>query len=93
MFVERVAAGRNVSADAVRNGFGQGRMVGAKGAVNRMTLELIMPEGWRAEIIGEQQRRRDRPAQCQGQSELSHERGQLMAPTIIGLPAIAGCRA
>jgi signal peptide peptidase SppA len=33
MFVDRVAAGRNVDADAVRNGFGQGRMVGAQEAL------------------------------------------------------------
>lgn len=33
MFVNRVAAGRNTDADAVRNGFGQGRMVGAKEAI------------------------------------------------------------
>lgn len=33
MFVDRVAAGRGVDADAVRNGFGQGRMVGAAEAV------------------------------------------------------------
>jgi ClpP class serine protease len=33
MFVDRVAAGRNVTSDAVRNGFGEGRMVGAAQAV------------------------------------------------------------
>lgn len=33
MFVDRVAAGRGVTAQAVRDGFGQGRMLGAKGAV------------------------------------------------------------
>lgn len=33
MFVDRVAEGRGVTADSVRNGFGQGRMVGARDAV------------------------------------------------------------
>lgn len=33
MFVSAVAAGRGVSAEAVRNGFGEGRVVGAKDAV------------------------------------------------------------
>lgn len=33
MFVDRIATGRNVDVDAVRNGFGQGRMVGAEEAV------------------------------------------------------------
>ncbi|WP_109808412.1 S49 family peptidase [Sphingosinithalassobacter portus] len=33
MFVDRVAQGRNVSSDTVRNGFGEGRMVSASQAV------------------------------------------------------------
>lgn len=33
MFVDRVAAGRGVTTQAVRDGFGEGRMVGAKAAV------------------------------------------------------------
>lgn len=33
MFVDRVAAGRGVTSQAVRDGFGQGRMLGAKGAI------------------------------------------------------------
>lgn len=41
MFVDRVAAGRNVSSAAVRNGFGQGRMVGAKAAVREGMADRI----------------------------------------------------
>lgn len=33
LFVERVASGRGVTTEAVRNGFGQGRMIGAAAAV------------------------------------------------------------
>ncbi|MDB5582153.1 MAG: Peptidase [Bradyrhizobium sp.] len=40
-FVDRVARGRNVSTDAVRNGFGQGRMVGAKEAVAQGMVDRI----------------------------------------------------
>jgi len=41
MFVDRVAAGRNVSSDTVRNGFGQGRMLGAAGAVREGMADRI----------------------------------------------------
>ena len=41
MFVDRVAKGRNVSTDAVRNGFGQGRMVRAADAVREGMADRI----------------------------------------------------
>lgn len=41
MFVDRVAAGRGVGADAVRNGFGQGRMLGAAAAVREGMADRI----------------------------------------------------
>jgi signal peptide peptidase SppA len=41
MFVDRVAAGRGVSADAVRNGFGQGRVLGAQAAVREGLADRI----------------------------------------------------
>jgi signal peptide peptidase SppA len=41
MFIERVAAGRGTDADAVRNGFGQGRMVGATDAVRMRMADRI----------------------------------------------------
>jgi signal peptide peptidase SppA len=41
MFVGRVATGRNVDTDAVRNGFGQGRMVGAGQALKMRMADRI----------------------------------------------------
>lgn len=41
MFVDRVAAGRNVTAAAVRDGFGQGRMVGAAAAVREGMADRV----------------------------------------------------
>jgi len=41
MFVDRVAAGRGVTTDAVRNGFGQGRMLGAKAAVREGMADRV----------------------------------------------------
>lgn len=41
MFVDRVAKGRGVSADQVRNGFGQGRMLGAEAAVREGMADRI----------------------------------------------------
>lgn len=41
MFVDRVAKGRDVTTDAVRNGFGQGRMLGAAGAVREGMADRI----------------------------------------------------
>lgn len=41
MFVDRVAAGRGVTTDAVRNGFGQGRMLGAAAAVREGMADRI----------------------------------------------------
>lgn len=41
MFVDRVAAGRGVTAAAVRDGFGQGRMLGAKGAVREKMADRV----------------------------------------------------
>lgn len=41
MFVDRVAEGRGVSAEAVRNGFGEGRMVGAAGALREGMADRV----------------------------------------------------
>jgi signal peptide peptidase SppA len=41
MFVDRVAAGRGVSAQAVRNGFGEGRMVLAAAAVSQGMADRV----------------------------------------------------
>ena len=41
MFVDRVAQGRGVTADAVRNGFGQGRMLGAAAAVREGMADRV----------------------------------------------------
>jgi signal peptide peptidase SppA len=41
LFVDRVAAGRNVAASAVRDGFGQGRMLGAAAAVREGMADRI----------------------------------------------------
>lgn len=41
MFVNRVAAGRGVTADAVRNGFGEGRMLGADAAVREGLADRV----------------------------------------------------
>lgn len=41
MFVDRVAAGRDVATSAVRDGFGQGRMLGAKAAVREKMADRI----------------------------------------------------
>lgn len=41
MFVDRVAAGRDVTAAAVRDGFGQGRMLGAKAAVREKMADRV----------------------------------------------------
>ncbi len=41
MFVDRVAAGRNVAASAVRDGFGQGRMVNAADAVRQGMADRV----------------------------------------------------
>ncbi len=41
MFVDRVAAGRNVAVAAVREGFGQGRMLGARAAVKAGMADRI----------------------------------------------------
>lgn len=41
MFVDRVASGRGVTTDAVRNGFGEGRMLGAAGAVRAGMADRI----------------------------------------------------
>lgn len=41
MFVDRVASGRGVNSDAVRNGFGQGRMIGAAGAIREGMADRI----------------------------------------------------
>lgn len=41
MFVDRVAKGRGVDVDAVRNGFGQGRMVGAAEALTMRMVDRI----------------------------------------------------
>jgi signal peptide peptidase SppA len=41
MFVGRVAVGRNVDQDHVRNGFGQGRMVGAREALSLRMADRI----------------------------------------------------
>lgn len=43
MFVADVAAGRGVSIDAVRNGFGQGRIVNAPRAVNAGMIDAVEP--------------------------------------------------
>jgi signal peptide peptidase SppA len=41
MFVDRVASGRNVTAQAVRNGFGEGRMLGAQAAVREGMADRV----------------------------------------------------
>jgi signal peptide peptidase SppA len=41
MFVDRVAAGRGVAASAVRDGFGQGRMLGAQAAVREKMADRV----------------------------------------------------
>lgn len=41
MFVDRVAAGRGVTAAAVRDGFGQGRMLGAQGAIREKMADRV----------------------------------------------------
>ena len=41
MFVDRVAAGRGVAASAVRDGFGQGRMLGATAAVREGMADRV----------------------------------------------------
>lgn len=41
LFVERVAAGRNVTTEAVRTGFGQGRMLGAAAAVREGMADRV----------------------------------------------------
>ena len=41
MFVDRVAKGRDVATDAVRNGFGQGRMLGAAAAVREGLADRV----------------------------------------------------
>lgn len=41
MFVDRVAAGRGVTASEVRDGFGQGRMLGAKAAVREKMADRV----------------------------------------------------
>lgn len=41
LFVERVAAGRGVATEAVRNGFGQGRMLGAAAAVREGMADRV----------------------------------------------------
>lgn len=41
MFVDRVAAGRGVTASAVRDGFGQGRMLGAQAAVREGMADRV----------------------------------------------------
>lgn len=41
MFVDRVAAGRGVTADAVRSGFGQGRMLGAAAAIREGMADRV----------------------------------------------------
>lgn len=41
MFVDRVAAGRGVTAAAVREGFGQGRMLGAQAAIREKMADRV----------------------------------------------------
>ncbi|MES2494628.1 MAG: S49 family peptidase [Pseudomonadota bacterium] len=41
LFVDRVAQGRNVATEAVRNGFGQGRMLGASAAVREGMADRV----------------------------------------------------
>ncbi|HET7255572.1 MAG TPA: S49 family peptidase [Xanthobacteraceae bacterium] len=41
MFVDRVAAGRGVTSEAVRNGFGQGRMLGSAAAVREGMADRV----------------------------------------------------
>lgn len=41
MFVDRVAAGRGVASSAVRDGFGQGRMLGAQAAVREKMADRV----------------------------------------------------
>jgi signal peptide peptidase SppA len=41
MFVDRVAKGRDVTTDAVRNGFGQGRMLGAAAAIREGMADRV----------------------------------------------------
>lgn len=41
MFVDRVAEGRGVTAESVRSGFGQGRMVGARDAVSQGMADRV----------------------------------------------------
>ena len=41
MFIERVAKGRGVTSAAVRDGFGQGRVLGAAGAVREGMADRI----------------------------------------------------
>lgn len=43
MFVKDVAKGRGVSVETVRNGFGQGRVLGAKQAVNEGMADRVAP--------------------------------------------------
>lgn len=60
MFVEAVARGRGVSVDDVRNGFGQGRVLGAQAAVDAGLADDIAPIG---EVISRLNTRADRSVQ------------------------------
>ena len=63
MFVRDVARGRGVSVDAVRSGFGEGRMVGAKAAAAEKMIDQVgtLDEAIRrAGQLGRERRERDR---------------------------------
>jgi capsid assembly protease len=83
MFVSDVAKGRRVSVDMVRSGFGEGRLVTAKGAVNAGMAD-------RVDTLEATIRRLSRPPRGNGNAALVGEYGPETTAVTITFPGAAG---